>query len=203
MAMFAINQPNQNRGSKRAAKSTSRNQILFFRVRCLAPPAAEAGDPLTLAASAEKKGRAKKHPRFARPRQRSSAKRRGEAGEALFLAKALELGYTVTKPWGDNEAYDFILDAHAGKRGLSRVQVKSAFSEKRDHGYCVSAHDGSEGIYTERDVDVLVALAVPKMAWYVIPVRDLRTYALNLFPSAGKRGSKYEKYRDAWWYLEG
>src|SRR5882757_6613850 len=55
-------------------------------------------------------------------------KRRGELGEAAFLAKAASMGIGVAKPWGDSERYDFIIDV--GGR-LLKVQIKSA--------HCVSA----------------------------------------------------------------
>jgi hypothetical protein len=58
-------------------------------------------------------------------------KRRGELGEAAFLAKAASMGIGVAKPWGDSDRYDFIIDA--GGR-LLRVQIKSA--------HCISAAKG-------------------------------------------------------------
>src|SRR5204862_410076 len=52
-----------------------------------------------------------------------TGKRRGEMAEAKFLAKASELGFGVAKPWGDSDAYDFIVQT-SGR--LWKVQVKSA-----------------------------------------------------------------------------
>ena len=48
-------------------------------------------------------------------------KRWGEAMEAAFLNKAVEMGFGVAKPWGDSERYDFVVH---GKR-MWRVQVKA------------------------------------------------------------------------------
>src|SRR5947208_8797147 len=53
----------------------------------------------------------------------TTRKRRGEAAEAAFLAKASGLGFGVAKPWGDSERYDFLLDS--GHGDFWRVQVKS------------------------------------------------------------------------------
>src|SRR5436305_4792400 len=53
----------------------------------------------------------------------TTRKRRGEAAEAAFLAKASGLGFGVAKPWGDSERYDFLLDSGHGH--FWRVQVKS------------------------------------------------------------------------------
>src|SRR5215831_5698564 len=69
-----------------------------------------------------------------RKRWRGNFKRRGELAEMAFMHKAASLGFTVTKPYGESEAYDFIVDS--GKR-LWRVQVKSGSSRKRE-GYRVA-----------------------------------------------------------------
>ena len=50
-------------------------------------------------------------------------KRRGEAAEAAFLARATHLGFSVCLPWGDSERYDSVVDLG---HGFLRVQVKSA-----------------------------------------------------------------------------
>src|SRR5216684_8264623 len=47
-------------------------------------------------------------------------KRRGEMAEAAFLHKASSLGFGVSKPWGDSEPYDLIVDSGSG---LWRIQV--------------------------------------------------------------------------------
>ncbi len=39
-----------------------------------------------------------------------NTKRTGELAEAAFLVKTAGLGYAASKPWGDSERYDFILD---------------------------------------------------------------------------------------------
>jgi hypothetical protein len=174
--------------------------------------------PLSLSASAEPEpgphSKAKRRPTLSRrqprlgaggPRRRLkfTAKRLGEIAEAFFLAKAADLGFTVLKPWGDSEAYDFVLDAHHGGGAFSRVQVKSAHRKAPDRGYSFSAHDFSLHAYSERDVDAFIAYVVPEDVWYVIPIRDLKNArGIHLFPTSKRRRSKYEKYRDAWWHLE-
>jgi hypothetical protein len=45
----------------------------------------------------------------ARATESVTGKRRGGMAEAKFLAKASELGFGVAKPWGDSDAYDFIV----------------------------------------------------------------------------------------------
>src|SRR2546430_14529241 len=44
-------------------------------------------------------------------KERPNTKRTGELAEAAFLHKAVGLGLKVTKPWGDSERYDFVVDA--------------------------------------------------------------------------------------------
>jgi len=64
-----------------------------------------------------------------------TAKRRGEVAEAAFLHKTAALGFSVSKPWGESDRYDFILDSgdHCW-----RVQVKSAHTSAL-HGYAFHA----------------------------------------------------------------
>ena len=70
-------------------------------------------------------------------------------------------GFGVSKPWGDSERYDFILNAG---RVLWRVQIKSIFSRRY---YQISAA-GSSGIpYTSDEIDFLVVYISPRDMWYV------------------------------------
>ena len=49
------------------------------------------------------------------------AKQRGEWAELRFMTRATELGFRVSKPWGDSAPYDLAID-HRGR--FRRVQVK-------------------------------------------------------------------------------
>lgn len=125
--------------------------------------------------------------------RRKTAKRKGEVAEAAFLSKAAELGFDVAKPWGDSAAFDFIV--HSGPR-CWRVQVKSTGS-CRWQGYGVRT-SGNSVAYTKDDVDFLVAYIVPENIWYVIPVEDIQGISRLWFFPRHKRGSRFEKYREAW-----
>jgi hypothetical protein len=126
-------------------------------------------------------------------------KRRGEIAEAAFLFKAASLGFSVSKPWGESDRYDFIVDC--GGR-IWRVQVKSAHSSAIN-GYsfhaCGNVHSRR---YTPRDIDFIVGYVVPDNAWYIIPIEVFaeRT-VVKVFPSSKRRMSRYEKYREAWDYM--
>lgn len=131
-----------------------------------------------------------------RPSKPIPTKRRGEIAEAAFLHKAASLGFSISKPWGESDRYDFILD-HGGR--CWRVQVKSAHSSSV-HGYtfhgCGNARNKR---YTPRDIDLIVGYVVPADAWYVIPIAAFaKITAVKVFPSSKRRMSKFEKYREAW-----
>jgi hypothetical protein len=123
-------------------------------------------------------------------------KRRGEVAEAAFLHKAASLGFSVSKPWGESDRYDFIVD-HGGR--CWRVQVKSAHSSSV-HGYTFHGCGNLRTKrYTPRDIDLIVGYVVPADAWYVIPIAVFANItAVKVFPSSKRRMSKFEKYREAW-----
>jgi hypothetical protein len=127
-------------------------------------------------------------------------KRRGEMAEAAFLHKASRLGFGVSRPWGDSEPYDLIVDS--GTR-LWRVQVKSASHATEWGGYMFRATgNDTRKKYSLEEIDVLVAYIVPDDLWYVIPVTLFRTIkGVKLYPRPRKRRSKYEAYREAWQLL--
>jgi hypothetical protein len=60
-----------------------------------------------------------------------SRKRRGEASEAAFLARATSMGFRICKPWGECERYDIVIDYGRGR--FYRIQVKCTelFADRR------------------------------------------------------------------------
>jgi len=128
-----------------------------------------------------------------------NSKRTGELLEAAFLHKAVGLGFRVTKPWGDSERYDFVLDS--GRR-LWRVQIKCTATE-RAGGYHIQpihfVYGKNKVVYTADDIDVLAAHIVPLDVWYVLPVGALaQGTSLRLYPDDGCKAARFEKYREAW-----
>jgi PD-(D/E)XK endonuclease len=128
-----------------------------------------------------------------------NTKRTGELAEAAFLHKAVGLGFRVTKPWGDSERYDFVLDS--GRR-LWRVQIKCT-STVIAGGYNIQVTHGVYGksgvAYTNEDIDILAAHISPLDSWYVIPVQALgkrTSFTLRLDGSC--KSANLEKYREAW-----
>ncbi len=135
-------------------------------------------------------------------------KAQGEWAEIVFLAKAIALGFTVSKPYGDNLAFDFVVRA-AGR--TSYVQVKSGWA--RTHGaYQIrtshlvrQSRKGGRRInraYRKTEVDFIVAFIVPENAWYVIPVAAVQhTPGIAVFPHVDCSRGKYERFREAWHLL--
>jgi hypothetical protein len=126
-------------------------------------------------------------------------KRRGEAAEAAFLARATHLGFTVCLPWGDSERYDSVVDM--GQRFL-RVQVKSAtaYGESR---YRVKTAGASGVPYTTAEIDFFVAYIVPEDIWYIIPIAAIgRRKGVRFYPNSRRPSrAQFEKYREAWCLL--
>ncbi len=125
-------------------------------------------------------------------------KRRGEIGEAMFLAKAARMGFGIATPWGDSLKYDMVIDT--GRR-LFRVQVKSAHkvSANKGGGYHLRACAHNRRPYTAKDIDLLVGYVLPLDAWYLFPPRAfVRMKSMRLFPVPGKKKSKFEDYREMW-----
>jgi hypothetical protein len=133
-----------------------------------------------------------------------NTKRRGEIVEIAFLHTVANMGFAVTKPYGDSEPYDFIVDS--GNR-LWRVQVKSCLY-RNGLTYWVGARHRSptvpaQGPYTAEQIDILAVDIVPADAWYVIPVNAFSpstSFGLPSTPSGGRCG-KYEQFREAWYLM--
>lgn len=131
-------------------------------------------------------------------------KARGELAEARFLARAMDLGLTVSKPFGDSARYDFVVDAGGG---LSRIQVKSAWVAARHGGYQFGAspaqlHGQRARPYRRDEIDFLVCCIVPEDAWFIIPIRAIANRN-HLFLPANSRSTFLSRYREAWHLLFG
>ena len=141
-------------------------------------------------------------PNNRRRRRARNHKRQGELAELAFLCKAAGLGFSVAKPYGDSDRFDFIV---SWGRHVCRVQVKSTYTAHH-RGYHVSAHGcwGGRDTYTKNEIDVIAAYVVPEDAWYLIPIEATRgSRGLWLHPGAPRRACyKYEHYREAWWVMK-
>ncbi len=144
--------------------------------------------------------------------------RKGEIAEALFISKVLSLGMNISKPFGQNCRYDFIVEV-MGK--AVRIQVKSTWMSRqpsalsgqenqnlsprgtrrytkedtKGHEYVVRAGGTTtRGArrYRKSDVDYIAAYVGPEDEWYVIPVERIPSAFTIVLPG------RYERYREAW-----
>ncbi len=123
----------------------------------------------------------------------------GEVSEAAFLHKAVSLDLKVTKPWGDSERYDFILDSGAR---LWRVQIKCTacvygcgYRFQPTH----SVYGERNRVYTPDEIDVLAGHLVPLDLWYIIPVEMIgQSPTLFVCPSGESTRARFEVYREGW-----
>ena len=142
---------------------------------------------------------------FSTGRLRKNTKRAGEFSEAAFLVKATGMGFSVAKPWGDSERYDFIVACAVVDEPefFWRVQIKCteivrARAYEVRAAYTVGKHRAT---YTADDIDFLIAHVVPRDIWYVLPVAACMPSPLLRFYPDGARRARFERYREAWHLL--
>ena len=155
------------------------------------PDPPEIEEPLTLHAVAE-----------------PSRKRRGEASEAAFLARATSMGFRICTPWGESERYDLVIDYGRGR--FYRVQVKCTelFADRR---YRVKNGGHSQAVYTPEETDFIAGYVTPLDLWYIVPIEaaGLRK-SLRFYPHGARRRNGrivpskglLEKYKNAWCLLD-
>ncbi|MGA9979382.1 MAG: group I intron-associated PD-(D/E)XK endonuclease [Candidatus Sulfotelmatobacter sp.] len=126
-----------------------------------------------------------------------SDKRRGEAAEAEFIARAQVLGFSALKPWGECNRYDVVIDHGSG---FWRIQVKLSSYSCQSRYHLVLSIRGVT--YTAAEIDFVAGYIAPLNLWYIIPIELVASQsAVSIFPHT-RRGSKYERYREAWCLLD-
>jgi PD-(D/E)XK endonuclease len=137
---------------------------------------------------------------------RPNTKRTGERSEAAFLYQASQRRFAISKPWGDSERYDFILDNRPQPQvHLFRIQIKCtdclrAGAYETRATYTVGKR---RAVYTKRDIDFIAAHVVPLNIWYIIPVEVCTPQPmLRFYPHRQAKKMRLEKYREAWHLLD-
>lgn len=106
----------------------------------------------------------------------------GSIGEHIAILKLLELGLSVSKPIGDNDRYDLIIDK---ENILYKIQVKSSKGTQDSVVFytCSSqAHRGKgRSLYTLEEVDYFLLV-------------DIVTKQVFILPNDGKRSSIIIRY---------
>lgn len=125
----------------------------------------------------------------------------GELSELRFLERAYSKGFVVSKPFGDNSSYDFIID-HNGK--LSRVQCKSTatLDSRKTYKICTTHGKNKQTLYLSADIDVIACYVFPTDSWYLIPIDRVSTRTINLFPHKPESKGKFESFQEAWELFE-
>jgi PD-(D/E)XK nuclease superfamily protein len=134
----------------------------------------------------------------------TSFKQRGEWVELQFMAQAALRRFNVSRPWGDNLAYDIGVE-HA--QNFLRVQVKST-AMRAGAGYRCQCLPNKKHKYSLSEIDLFAAYVIPEDAWYLIPAvlllgkrRRATTPLCPVVPPAKKVSYRYECYREAWGLL--
>jgi hypothetical protein len=167
-------------------------------------------------------------PRLLTPFARElSTKRRGEISELAFALAAARYGFGISKPFGDSERYDVILDPshlpsviptdaqrkRANSRPLLfdcprprlvRVQVKSS-TQLLNGLYHINAHrriNGRAVPYKLSEIDFIAAYIIPEDSWFILPLPHVLGQTSLLFrPKRSRLPGLYDSYREAWHYL--
>jgi len=137
-----------------------------------------------------------------------TTKRRGEISELAFALAAARQGFGISRPYGDSERYDIILDPprsasaddHTRPR-LIRVQVKSS-AHLLFGQYHVTVQrkvNGRTVPYTLSEIDFIAAYIIPEDSWFIIPLAHILGQTSLLFrPKKSRRPCPYADYREAW-----
>jgi len=124
---------------------------------------------------------------------------KGELAESIFVTKAVSLGLEVSKPMGENHAFDFHVESR--RLGTFRVQVKSAWMTVPRGPHIVNLKRRWQNRRSAYDV---VAIYLARLDfWYVIPASAIRHQYLRLYPHTTNPRAKYEIYREGWRTLTG
>lgn len=144
-------------------------------------------------------------------------KRRGELAELAFSLRALTLGFGVSRPFGDSERYDVIIDSRSlipSRRRLPenadpnpplwRVQVKCT-TQQVEGMYRLNAHrriGGRAVAYKLGEIHFLAAYVIPEDTWYIVPLQAFLGNTSLLFRSRDDpKPGMYDDYYEAWHLL--
>lgn len=120
----------------------------------------------------------------------------GDIAELKFMVLMREMGYIVSKPMSHHSRYDFVIDMDDD---MKRVQVKSTnyrVKTIKDDAYvCHSYSRNSKKRYLSSEIDFISAYVPNHEAWYMIPVHEIKSENIKLYPHRIDSKGKYEKYR--------
>jgi hypothetical protein len=160
-----------------------------------------------------------------------TTKRRGEISELAFALAAARNGFGISKPFGDSERYDIILDPliddplkndlppHRARKKyplcpnysplstrprLIRVQVKSS-TQLVNGLYRINSGrrlNGRVVPYTLAEIDFIAAYIIPEDSWFILPLPHILGQVSLMFrPIRSRIPGVYDAYREAWHHL--
>ena len=123
------------------------------------------------------------------------SKDKGNIGEAIFLFKALKLGCIVSKPFGDNARYDYIID---WQNKLYKVQVKYCSGLANESFICPCSSSKNHTTNKRRttyneDVDYLAFYLSSINEIVMIPIEEIgekKTICFRKTPPKNNQKSK-------------
>ena len=121
---------------------------------------------------------------------------KGDIAELKFMVLSRGLDYIICKPMSHHSRYDFIIE----KEGcMSRVQVKSTshlVDNRSDNAYiCHSYTQKRRRRYLDSEIDYIAIYVSDYDAWYMIPISEIASYNIKLYPHRPNSKGKYEKFR--------
>lgn len=123
---------------------------------------------------------------------------KGDIAELKFAYEAKRRGYNIAFPAGSDSVYDFILEARGETK---RVQVKSAMIKEKDCDcYKVNATHGSgrSQKYTTEHCDILAIYVRDVDSFYLIPIDNLTSPTIRVYPHRPEMKAGYEAYYEDW-----
>ena len=123
------------------------------------------------------------------------AKELGDYAELKFQLLSFKKGFVVSKPYGDNSRYDFIVDFDGI---LARVQIRATAS-KGGKGYRFSNVYGKNKGLDKSNIDYLAAYILSEDIWYIIPISIIKnSKTIRINPNS--KNDKFIQYKDRWAY---
>lgn len=120
----------------------------------------------------------------------------GDIAELKFMVLMREMGHTVCKPMSHHSRYDFIIDMGGD---MKRVQVKCTnymVKSIKDKAYlCHSYTQKKKKRYLSCEVDFISVYIPDHDAWYMIPLKEIKSENIKLYPHKIDSKGQYEKYR--------
>lgn len=122
---------------------------------------------------------------------RNDPKSKGERSEGAVLAALLQMGFPVLMPFGDNQRYDLVVDAHGR---FIRVQCKTgcirggAIAFRTSSSY---AHRGRGRRQYHGEADVFAVYCADLNKVFFVKVADTGSSMVRLRVDASKNGQKH------------